>query len=89
MSFLTLEGLTRQWDGQGGVRDISVSLSMGAFLSILGPSGCGKSTLLRLIAGLEQPQAGRILIDGRDVTALPPPSATCRWCFNPMRCFRI
>jgi sn-glycerol 3-phosphate transport system ATP-binding protein len=72
MSFLTLEGLTRQWDGQGGVRDISVSLSKGAFLSILGPSGCGKSTLLRLIAGLEQPQAGRILIDGRDVTALPP-----------------
>jgi sn-glycerol 3-phosphate transport system ATP-binding protein len=72
MSFLTLEGLTRQWDGQGGVRDISLSLPQGDFLSILGPSGCGKSTLLRLIAGLEQPQAGQIRIDGCDVTALPP-----------------
>lgn len=71
MSFLALEGITRQWQGQGGVRDISLSLRQGAFLSILGPSGCGKSTLLRLIAGLEAPQAGRIVIDGRDVTALP------------------
>ncbi|MEI4233771.1 ABC transporter ATP-binding protein [Roseovarius sp. D22-M7] len=72
MSFLKLEGLTRQWDGQGGVRDISLTLPQGAFLSILGPSGCGKSTLLRLIAGLEKPQAGRVAINGRDVTALAP-----------------
>jgi sn-glycerol 3-phosphate transport system ATP-binding protein len=80
MSFLTLESLTRQWNGQGGVCDISLELQQGAFLSILGPSGCGKSlgpsgcgksTMLRLIAGLEQPQTGRIRIDGRDVTALP------------------
>lgn len=71
MSFLELEGLVRQWEGQGGVRDISLSLPQGVFLSILGPSGCGKSTLLRLIAGLEKPQAGRIAINGRDVTALP------------------
>lgn len=71
MSFLVLEQISRQWDGQGGVQNISLSLPQGAFLSILGPSGCGKSTLLRLIAGLEQPQDGRILIDGKDVTALP------------------
>jgi sn-glycerol 3-phosphate transport system ATP-binding protein len=71
VSYLSLNDLTRQWDGQGGVRDISLSLDRGRFLSILGPSGCGKSTLLRLIAGLERPQSGRIVIDGRDVTALP------------------
>src|SRR6056297_842858 len=71
MTFLQIDGLTRQWNGQGGVCDISLSLPQSAFLSILGPSGCGKSTLLRLIAGLEQPQSGRIVIDGRDVTALP------------------
>ncbi|WP_082020606.1 ABC transporter ATP-binding protein [Leisingera sp. ANG-M1] len=71
MSFLALEHVSRQWDGQGGVQDISLSLPQGAFLSILGPSGCGKSTLLRLIAGLEQPQEGRIFIGGKDVTALP------------------
>ncbi|MFW2589865.1 ABC transporter ATP-binding protein [Sagittula sp. SSi028] len=72
MSFLQLQQITRDWDGQGGVRDVSLDLPKGAFLSILGPSGCGKSTLLRLIAGLEQPRQGRIVIDGRDVTALPP-----------------
>ncbi|MBO9477906.1 ABC transporter ATP-binding protein [Shimia sp. R11_0] len=71
MSFLTLDKITRQWDGNGGVRDISLSLPQGSFLSILGPSGCGKSTLLRLIAGLEQPQSGTIQIDGREVTTLP------------------
>ncbi|QPM90896.1 ABC transporter ATP-binding protein [Pseudooceanicola algae] len=72
MTFLALGAITRQWDGQGGVVDINLSLPKGAFLSILGPSGCGKSTLLRLIAGLEHPQSGQIVIDGRDVTALPP-----------------
>lgn len=72
MSFVTLSGIARQWEGQGGVQDINLSLPKGAFLSILGPSGCGKSTLLRLIAGLEQPTEGKIMIDGRDVTALPP-----------------
>ena len=71
-AFLTLEGVTRQWGGQGGVVKIGLGVERGQFLSILGPSGCGKSTLLRLIAGLERPQAGRIEIDGRDVTALPP-----------------
>lgn len=70
-AFLSLSGVTRQWGGQGGVRDVSLSLEKGQFLSILGPSGCGKSTLLRLIAGLEQPQEGTIRIDGRNVTAEP------------------
>ncbi len=70
-AFLNLENVTRQWEGQGGVAGISLSLNEGAFLSILGPSGCGKSTLLRLIAGLEQPQDGRIHMRGRDVTDLP------------------
>ncbi|SIS74159.1 ABC transporter ATP-binding protein [Phaeovulum vinaykumarii] len=70
--FVTLEGVTRQWDGRGGVRDVSLAVPEGAFVSILGPSGCGKSTLLRLISGLEMPDAGRVRIGGRDVTGLPP-----------------
>ncbi|WP_163851834.1 ABC transporter ATP-binding protein [Pseudooceanicola aestuarii] len=70
-AFLELDRVTRQWDGQGGVSGISLDLAEGAFLSILGPSGCGKSTLLRLIAGLEQPQSGRILLRGQDVTGAP------------------
>jgi spermidine/putrescine transport system ATP-binding protein len=44
----------------------------GEFLTLLGPSGCGKTTLLRLLAGFERPDGGRVLISGRDVTALPP-----------------
>ncbi|MBW2122748.1 MAG: ABC transporter ATP-binding protein [Deltaproteobacteria bacterium] len=52
--------------------NISLSIEEGEFVTLLGPSGCGKTTTLRLIAGLEEPSSGRILIDGRDVTALPP-----------------
>ncbi|WP_426958947.1 ABC transporter ATP-binding protein [Muricoccus radiodurans] len=51
---------------------ISLAAAPGSFLVLLGPSGCGKSTLLRVIAGLEAPTEGRLFLDGRDVTALPP-----------------
>jgi sn-glycerol 3-phosphate transport system ATP-binding protein len=69
--FVEFSGVTRQWDGQGGVADISLAVPRGSFVSVLGPSGCGKSTLLRLLAGLERPQAGEIRIEGRDVTHAP------------------
>ena len=52
------------------VKDISFGVPKGTLTTILGPSGCGKTTTLRMIAGLETPSAGRILIDGKDVTAL-------------------
>jgi ABC-type uncharacterized transport system YnjBCD ATPase subunit len=70
--FVALHGVTRQWNGAGGVEGVSLAVARGAFVSILGPSGCGKSTLLRLLAGLETPQEGRIEIAGRDVTARSP-----------------
>jgi multiple sugar transport system ATP-binding protein len=54
------------------VKNISLSVAAGEFLTLLGPSGCGKSTILRLIAGLEQPTSGQILINGRDVSRLGP-----------------
>jgi len=53
------------------VQDLSLTVTGGEFLTLLGPSGCGKSTVLRLIAGLESPTQGQVLINGRDVTALP------------------
>ncbi len=54
------------------VKDISLTVDDGEFLSLLGPSGCGKSTVLRMIAGLEEPTGGQVLIGGRDVTWLQP-----------------
>lgn len=54
------------------VKDISLTVEDGEFLSLLGPSGCGKSTILRMIAGLELPTRGRIVIGGRDVTQVQP-----------------
>ncbi len=54
------------------VKDISLTVEDGEFLSLLGPSGCGKSTILRMIAGLETPTRGQVQIGGQDVTTLPP-----------------
>jgi len=54
------------------VDGLDLSIATGEFFSLLGPSGCGKTTTLRLIAGFERPDAGRVLLQGRDVTAVPP-----------------
>ena len=61
--------------GAGAVRaldDVSLDIGRGEFFTLLGPSGCGKTTLLRLIAGFEMPTGGTILLDGADITTLPP-----------------
>lgn len=71
-SFLTIQGLSRRFSARSGVGDVSLTIERGQFVVLLGPSGCGKSTTLRLIAGLETPDAGRIEMNGRDVTALSP-----------------
>jgi multiple sugar transport system ATP-binding protein len=54
------------------VNNISINVEQGEFLTLLGPSGCGKSTLLRLIAGLEPPSSGKVVINGRDVSRVSP-----------------
>ena len=72
MPDIRVEGLTRRWEATTAVDGISFTIADGAFAVLLGPSGCGKSTTLRLIAGLDQVSAGRILIGDQDVTNLPP-----------------
>ncbi|MCD6674267.1 MAG: ABC transporter ATP-binding protein [Burkholderiaceae bacterium] len=72
MSTLSLQHLSKHWGPTAAVDDASFEAASGSFVVLLGPSGCGKSTTLRMIAGLDTPTSGRILIDGRDVTRLPP-----------------
>src|SRR5687767_14015205 len=65
-------GLEKEYGSAMAVDGVDLDARPGEFVSLLGPSGCGKTTSLRLIAGLERPDAGRITIDGRDVTDVPP-----------------
>ena len=73
VDIIELHGLTKRFPG-GVVAVDGVSLAIGAgeFVTLLGPSGCGKTTILRMIAGFESPDAGRIMLGGRDVTDDPP-----------------
>ncbi|MGH6946248.1 MAG: ABC transporter ATP-binding protein [Kiloniellales bacterium] len=75
MSGLVLETLTKRFGALSAVEGVDLAVPHGTFVCMLGPSGCGKTTLLRMIAGLEEPSEGRVLIDGQDITALP---AHCR-----------
>ncbi len=72
MATLQLVGLRKSFGATAILQGIDLALAHGEMLVIVGASGCGKSTLLRLVAGLETATAGRILLDGRDVTALDP-----------------
>src|SRR5438067_662683 len=72
MALLDIIQASKRFGGVKAVDRVSLSIERGEFFALLGPSGCGKTTLLRLIAGFETPDQGRILIDGADVTAVPP-----------------
>src|ERR1700730_7904731 len=72
MALLEIAGVSKHFGTITAVDDVSLSVERGAFYALLGPSGCGKTTLLRVIAGFETPDSGRIVIDGVDVTGLPP-----------------
>ena len=72
MGYLVLDRIAKRFGKRDVLRDISLDIDAGAFCVILGPSGCGKSTLLNIVAGLEEPTKGRVILDGRDITALPP-----------------
>ncbi|SDR62996.1 putative spermidine/putrescine transport system ATP-binding protein [Rhizobiales bacterium GAS191] len=72
MKFLEIENLRKVFAGSVGVQHFDIAVERGEFISFLGPSGCGKTTTLRMVAGFEQPTAGSIRIDGRDVVGLRP-----------------
>ncbi|HUZ82831.1 MAG TPA: ABC transporter ATP-binding protein [Gaiellaceae bacterium] len=72
MPYLELQGLYRHFGAVKALNGIEIELGEGEFLSLLGPSGCGKTTALRLVAGFDRPDAGRIVVDGKDVTRVAP-----------------
>jgi spermidine/putrescine transport system ATP-binding protein len=69
---IVLDGVSKRFGDAVAVHDASFAIVRGEFFSMLGPSGCGKTTTLRMIAGFESPSAGRILLDGSDVSRTPP-----------------
>jgi spermidine/putrescine transport system ATP-binding protein len=69
---IVVDAVTKRFGEVTAVDDVSITIPEGEFFSMLGPSGCGKTTTLRMIAGFETPDVGRILLQGGDVTAVPP-----------------
>ena len=68
---IRISGISKHFGPLAAVDDVSLDIMAGEFFALLGPSGCGKSTLLRMLAGLESPSAGSILIDGEDMSGVP------------------
>ena len=69
---LQLENIKKNFDGTDVLNGIDLSIEKGEFITFLGSSGCGKTTTLRIIAGLETPDEGRVILEGKDVTSLEP-----------------
>ncbi len=72
MANVEFQSISKTFDQQNILKSVDLKIKSGEFLVLVGPSGCGKSTLLRLLAGLEQPTSGEILIDGRNVKGVQP-----------------
>ena len=70
--FIQFEDVSRHYGRVKAVDGVTLGIRKGEFFSLLGPSGCGKTTLLRMLAGFEQPDRGRVWLDGHDITDLPP-----------------
>ena len=69
---ITLEHISKSYDGQLILDDLNLSIYENSFVTLLGPSGCGKTTTLRIIGGFEKPDQGRVIFDGKDITDMAP-----------------
>ncbi|HEX4985833.1 MAG TPA: ABC transporter ATP-binding protein [Burkholderiales bacterium] len=87
MPLLEIRNVTRRFGDFTAVNDVSLSIEAGEFFTLLGPSGCGKTTLLRMIAGFDAPDAGTIVVDGRDMTGIPPEARNVHTVFQSYALF--
>ena len=71
-TMLSLENIEKSFDGEKILKNISLDIGRGEFITLLGSSGCGKTTTIRIIAGLETPDGGKVVLNGKDITALAP-----------------
>ena len=85
---ITVRNITKRFGDFVAVDDVSLEVESGALTALLGPSGSGKSTLLRIIAGLETPDAGEVLLAGKDATALPPQKRNVGFVFQHYAAFK-
>ncbi|TIX75152.1 MAG: ATP-binding cassette domain-containing protein, partial [Mesorhizobium sp.] len=70
--FLSIQQVRKAFGATTVVQDFNLDVEPGEFVSFLGPSGCGKTTVLRVVAGFEEPSAGKIVVAGKDITRLKP-----------------
>jgi len=82
MASITLQGITKRFGAVTAVDDLRVDVADGEFFVLLGPSGAGKTTTLRLVAGLDKPDAGRVLMNGADIGDTPPAQRDCAFVFQ-------
>ena len=82
MEILRFENITKRYGKNTVLDDVSLSINSGEVFSLLGPSGCGKTTLLRICGGFEPPDSGRVILDGVDITDLPPNRREVRTVFQ-------
>lgn len=87
MALLEIKNVTRRFGNFTAVDDISLSIEAGEFFTLLGPSGCGKTTILRMIAGFDLPDAGQVLLDGKDLADTPPEHRPVRTVFQSYALF--
>ncbi len=86
-SSITISGLTKLYNGKRALDAIDLEIAGGELIALLGSSGCGKTTLLRCIAGLTEPEEGRIFFGPDDLTRVPTQSRPIGMVFQSTRCF--
>src|SRR3546814_16517456 len=82
MTAIRIDGVSRTFGSVHAVRDLTLDIGDGEFFTLLGPSGCGKTTLLRMIAGFNDPDAGRIFFGDRRIAPVPAPRPTTGMVFQ-------